>query len=106
MIATSPPFRKECPMPPFLPSRFLFLCCGLLAFWLGSGQPFASGQDRQKRYTPGLVLETGARTGSCDALLFSENGDQLLATGDDKVVRFWDVGPDSFASKTPRRIHR
>ena len=49
---------------------------------------------RRETGTPGLVLETGARTGACDELLFTRDGKYLLAAGDDKVVRTWAVGPD------------
>ncbi|MFO0810819.1 MAG: caspase family protein [Gemmataceae bacterium] len=42
--------------------------------------------DRRGRSSPGLVLNTGARTGACDVLFFSANGRELLAAGDDKVV--------------------
>src|SRR5437763_13538169 len=46
----------------------------------------AAQDDRRGRETPGLVLHTGGRTGACDALLFSADGQELLAAGDDKVV--------------------
>jgi urea transport system permease protein len=42
---------------------------------------------RRERSTPGLVLETGARTAACDVLTFTADGKHLLAAGDDKVVR-------------------
>jgi WD40 repeat protein len=51
----------------------------------------AHAQARRNRTTPGLVLETGARHATCDVLLFADGGRTLLATGDDKVVRSWDV---------------
>src|SRR5262249_53664471 len=43
-------------------------------------------------FTPGLVVETGARRGACDALTFTADGSQLLAVGDDKAVRCWKLG--------------
>jgi WD40 repeat protein len=46
---------------------------------------------RRERATPGLVIETGARTAACDVLTFTADGKHLLATGDDKVVRSWAV---------------
>jgi WD40 repeat protein len=68
----------------------------------------AGAQDR--RDTPGLKLDPGARTASCDALLFTPGGSSLLAAGDDKVVRVWPVGKDTIhqsAARTLRwRIHR
>ncbi|HVK18983.1 MAG TPA: hypothetical protein VM533_18780 [Fimbriiglobus sp.] len=60
----------------------------------------AAGDDgvehpgRRERNTPGLVLETGARTAACDVLTFTADGKQLLAAGDDKVVRTWSVSAD------------
>lgn len=44
---------------------------------------------RRELATPGLVVETGMRTGALDVLRFSPDGNYLLATGDDKVVRTW-----------------
>ncbi len=61
--------------------------------------PFrAEAQDRRFLTTPGIVIETGARHATCDALVFTKDGKQLLAAGDDKVVRTWPVGPKSFSS--------
>src|SRR5688500_7453061 len=40
-----------------------------------------------------LVVETGGRTAACDVLMFSPEGDKLIATGDDKVVRIWPFDP-------------
>src|SRR5258708_338263 len=48
--------------------------------------------QRREHFGPGLILETGARTGACDVLTFTRDGKHLLATGDDKVVRSWNVG--------------
>lgn len=50
-------------------------------------------QSRREIATPGLVLETGSRTSACDVLKFTNNGQYLLATGDDKVVRTWKFTP-------------
>src|SRR5262245_9742514 len=49
--------------------------------------------SRREIDTPGLVVEpeNNARMGECDVLSFSPDGKQLLATGDDKVVRVWDL---------------
>jgi WD40 repeat protein len=69
--------------------------------------PFAgvSGQDgkvadpsRREYFTPGLILETGARNSACDVLRFTSDGKFLLSTGDDKVVRNWRVTPQGLAS--------
>lgn len=46
-------------------------------------------QSRREFATPGLVVETGYRTGACDVLTFTGDGKFLLAAGDDKVVRTW-----------------
>jgi WD40 repeat protein len=45
--------------------------------------------DRRARDEPEVVVEAGGRTGTCDILRFTPNGDFLLAAGDDKVVRVW-----------------
>jgi WD40 repeat protein len=52
----------------------------------------APAQERRGRDTPGLVLNTAGRHATCDALLFTPDGGQLLAAGDDKVVRVWQAG--------------
>ena len=66
----------------------------------------ASGQhDRRDRREPALVLNTGGRTGYCDALKFSPDGQFLLAAGDDKVVSIWrhsDHGLDPASLQTLR----
>ncbi len=65
----------------------------------------AFAEDRRSWATPGLILETGARHGTCDQLAFNRDGSELLAMGDDKVIRTWDVGAKSFPdhrSKTLR----
>jgi WD40 repeat protein len=51
----------------------------------------AEQQDRRGRAEPGLIVETGARMGTCDVLTFTADGKHLLAAGDDKVVRVWPV---------------
>jgi WD40 repeat protein len=61
-------------------------------------------QDRFNRTSPGLILETGARHATCDALTFTPDGSSLLATGDDKVVRVWPVGPERFVSRRSRTL--
>lgn len=38
---------------------------------------------------PGLILDTPGRTGACDVVRFTPDGDWLLSAGDDKVVRMW-----------------
>lgn len=60
----------------------------VLAASTAHAQPEVS---RREYATPGLVVETGARRGTCDALLFTADGKYLLAAGDDKVVRNWKV---------------
>jgi WD40 repeat protein len=53
--------------------------------------------SRREYFTPGLILETGARNAACDVLRFTQDGKFLLATGDDKVVRNWRVTPEGLA---------
>jgi len=45
--------------------------------------------SRRELVTPGLVLETGFRTGSCDFVRFTPDGRYVYAGGDDKVIRTW-----------------
>ena len=49
------------------------------------------GLTRRESDTPGLVIETTARTGALDVLIFVDGGKVVLTAGDDKVVRAWDV---------------
>jgi WD40 repeat protein len=56
--------------------------------------PAFSQDDRRDREEPELVVEPGGRTGTCDALMFSDDGQLLFAVGDDKVVRVWPNGKD------------
>lgn len=68
----------------------LALCA--LAFWPSLAA--AQTADRRGTMVPGLVLDAGGRHGSCDVLLFAPGGNELLAAGDDKVVRRWAVAAD------------
>ena len=56
--------------------------------------PAIAQDNRRDREEPELVVESGGRTGTCDALLFSDDGQLLFAVGDDKVVRVWPNGKD------------
>src|SRR3954462_5347188 len=66
------------------------------------GGEAARGQDRLNWTTPGLILETGAPTGTTDVLEFTPDGKTLLAAGDDKVVRAWAVLARNFSSSPPQ----
>jgi WD40 repeat protein len=52
--------------------------------------PGVQQSDRRDRRFPQLVVESGGRRGTCDALAFTRDGKHLLAVGDDKVVRVWE----------------
>lgn len=60
------------------------------------------GQTRRARTSPGLVMETGAPRAFTDALVFTADGKRLLAAGEDKVVRYWDLDDEKFASPHSR----
>ena len=45
--------------------------------------------DRRDRAEPEVVVEAGGRTGTCDVVAFTPDGNFLLAGGDDKVIRVW-----------------
>src|SRR5205085_7463877 len=64
-------------------------------FLLGPASPL--GAQTPPRSTPGLVLATDGRNAACDVLLFTPDGKQLLAVGDDKVVRRWIVEDSAFS---------
>lgn len=69
--------------------RTPWFACLVVAGLTLVGGPAAAQNDRRDRRDPELVLETGGRTGTCDALFFSSDGKHLFAAGDDKVVRVW-----------------
>ncbi len=60
-----------------------------VAFALIAAVPAFAQDNRRDREEPELVVEPGGRTGTCDALKFSDDGQFLFAIGDDKVVRVW-----------------
>jgi WD40 repeat protein len=47
--------------------------------------------DRRSRKDPDIFLNTGGRTGTLDALMFTADGQYLIAAGEDKVARVWRV---------------
>jgi serine/threonine protein kinase len=68
-------------------------------------QEISSAQQRiSGRYSPALVLETGASQDTCNALTFSPAGNALVAAGEDKVVRVWDVTGDRFLTHRSRTL--
>src|SRR5437764_9873067 len=92
------------PSPPSLWRRLLIV--SLIAVGLPAlAPPPADAQaDRRKRSTPGLVLDLGARHGACDELIFTPDGKELLAAGDDKVVRCWRVAGRKLDADHPREV--
>jgi WD40 repeat protein len=73
--------------------RGIRLLAALAAYCLATGEVLAQNDQSRREYaTPGLVVETGARTAACDVLTFTADGNYLLAAGDDKVVRTWKAG--------------
>ncbi|HET6575039.1 MAG TPA: caspase family protein [Fimbriiglobus sp.] len=76
--------------------RRLLITAAVLACLAGaaSAEDAVQHPGRREQSTPGLVLETGARTAACDVLTFTADGKSLLAAGDDKVVRSWAVSAD------------
>src|SRR4051794_17449386 len=67
-----------------------------LACLAALGLPAGTARAEAGRTTPGLVVETGARTAYCDQLAFSPDGTHLLAVGEDKVLRRWAVSAGGF----------
>jgi WD40 repeat protein len=62
------------------------VACALALLFTIQAAEAQNEESRRDYATPGLALNTDGRTGACDALLFT-NDNQLLAVGDDKVVR-------------------
>ncbi len=81
-------------------AAFSFFGCALLL--LVSWSESTEAQDRRGHATPGIVLETGAMLGNCDVLTFSPDGKELLAVGDEKVVRVWKVEDTKLSDKSDR----
>jgi WD40 repeat protein len=76
------------------PERGSAVWLTIAAIAAGPGAALAQvDQSRREIATPGLVLETGSRTAACDVLSFTNKGQFLFATGDDKVVRTWKFTP-------------
>jgi WD40 repeat protein len=82
--------------PPAPPSKggeknaFRMLMRAAILLVLAVNALTAQAQDnRRDREEPELVVEPGGRTGTCDAVVFSNDGQFLFAAGDDKVVRVW-----------------
>src|SRR4051812_13472362 len=59
---------------------------------------------RRELSAPVLMLDAGARTGMCDVLTFTPAGDELLAAGDDKVVRVFGVAHGRFNPESTRTL--
>src|SRR5258707_7731455 len=80
--------------PPHAPSwegsamRSLFAACAVAALALTAAEPAATA-NRRDLEDPELIVDSGGRLGMCDALHFTPDGRELLAVGDDKVVRIW-----------------
>jgi WD40 repeat protein len=66
------------------------LAVGLACSTAWAETPREQQSDRRDRMFPELVVESGGRRGTCDALAFTRDGKHLLAVGDDKVVRVWE----------------
>ena len=77
---------------------------GIAIVLLSAAVSFAQ-DSRRDREEPELVIESGGRTATCDAMQFSDDGAFLFAAGDDKVVRIWpngEAGPDGSKMTTLR----
>lgn len=72
----------------------------LALFFCGTSR---AQDDRRARREPGLILETGGRTGACDVLRFTKDGNTLFAVGDDRVARSWTVKPNELVPHEPLR---
>ena len=69
------------------------------------GASHAHAQNsRRDREDPEIVVETGGRMGACDDLQFTRDGKQLLAVGDDKVVRIWSYADGAIDPQSVRTL--
>lgn len=75
-----------------------------IGIWLAIAASAATQTDRRDRHDPELVIESGGRTGTCDALLFDRKGEHLFAVGDDKVVRIWYCGKSGLETAHMRTV--
>ena len=78
------------PAPSHTPASWLCAFAGLAFLSAATAQD----SDNRGRTQPGLIIETGGRNGACDVLTFTPDGRNLMATGDDKVVRVWPLKGD------------
>jgi WD40 repeat protein len=90
------------PVPTYPLRRVLTVL--LITISLGLLLPSTLIAQRRGRTSPGLVLETGARHATCDMLAFTPDGSELMAVGDDKVVRIWSVGANRFVNHRSRTL--
>jgi WD40 repeat protein len=67
---------------------FFAVCAAVAAAFAAAAEPAPPG-SRRDREDPELIVESGGRMAMCDDLRFTRDGKQLLAVGDDKVVRVW-----------------
>lgn len=70
---------------------------------LFSANLVGADDDRRGRREPGMILETGGRTGACDVLRFTKDGSTLLAVGDDRVARSWRLDGNELTPLDPLR---
>jgi WD40 repeat protein len=68
--------------------RTLIAACALGVLALTAAEPAATA-NRKDLEDPELIVDSGGRLGMCDVLLFTPDGRELIAVGDDKVVRIW-----------------
>jgi WD40 repeat protein len=54
--------------------------------------PAVAQIDRRDRDEPEIFLNVDGRSGTCDVMMFTDDGRTLYAGGDDKVVRYWPLG--------------
>lgn len=66
--------------------------------------PAADQLDRRDRDEPEVFLNLDGRSGTCDVMTFSPDGDTLYAGGDDKVVHCWPSGAAGLESGRGRLL--
>ncbi|MFO0824417.1 MAG: caspase family protein [Gemmataceae bacterium] len=83
-----------------LPKNRALWCVAVAVVWLTT--PETSAQlVRLANDEPEIRLEVGGRSGVCDVLSFTAEGNNLLAVGEDKVVHRWDLSAEKLRRTRP-----
>lgn len=71
--------------------------------WAAAAGVWAADDARLQSLQTELVLDTPGRVAACDVVLFTPDGQHLLAAGDDKLVRSWAWNGRELVQEEPYR---